>query len=506
MPLALCALASCRQASEASTAPLEVAMPRAWPAANRWGPRLEAEYAEFVATLGAAVEARRCRRLDACLRDPAANTTYEPAVDAGLQLSLDCADLPYVLRAYFSFKRRLPFVYVASTVGRGRDPRYAVDIVPTAHRSWLDSASPQKLLRDVVGQVHSGMYRIAAGIETSDFYPLRIARGSVTPGTLYYDPNGHVLVVAEVRDDGAVYFIDGHPDGSLTWKRFGEAFAIGTARLGGGFKAFRPLRLADGRVVRAKNSELANFDAGGQYDPLVRVTDGVAVSYHAWVRSALAADAVAIDPLREVRDQTEALCRDVADRIEAVELAVSAGLSGRPHPGWLPSNIYGTDGDWELYSTPSRDARLKAAARELRELLSRPDLDAQRPALHLVWRATLAAPHCQFTYRNSAGTEVPLGLETVLARLFRLSFDPYHCPELRWGAPLDSPEFATCRDDAAKLGWYAAEARLRNRIEREYGVPTPLDSGPETAPDLDVSRWFDARQDDPEPRPPPRAL
>ena len=35
---------------------------------------------------------------------------------------------------------------------------------------------------------------------------------------------------------------------------------------------------------------------------------------------------------------------------------------------WQPdNNIYGTNGDWELYSTPSRDARLKASVREINE-------------------------------------------------------------------------------------------------------------------------------------------
>ena len=181
--------------------PLDRPTDAAWPAVNQWDARLEAEYAEFVARLGDAVEARRCHRLAACLRDPTANLTYEPAVDATLDLHLDCADLPYVLRAYFSFKRRLPFGFVAGTRGEGRDPRYAVGIAPTSYRTWRDYPTPRALLRGVVGQVHSGMYRMAPGVEGSDFYPLRVAPGVVRPGAIYYDPNGHVLVVARVRPD-----------------------------------------------------------------------------------------------------------------------------------------------------------------------------------------------------------------------------------------------------------------------------------------------------------------
>jgi hypothetical protein len=66
-----------------------------------------------------------------------------------------------------------------------------------------------------------------------------------------------------------------------------------------------------------------------------------------------------------------------------------------------------------------------------------------------------------------------------------MSFDPYHCPELRWGAPAGSPERASCPDGAGKLKWYADEQRLRNRIDREYGAPTPLESGPTEVPDVD---------------------
>ena len=75
----------------------------------------------------------------------------------------------------------------------------------------------------------------------------------------------------------------------------------------------------------------------------------------------------------------------------------------------------------------------------------------------------------------------------MLDRLFTISFDPYHCPELRWGAPV-GPERSTCPDGKNKLDWYANEQRLRNRIDREYGAPTPLESGPEVVPEIDPRR------------------
>lgn len=480
-------VAGCQVAPSNEVSPLDRSVDSVWPAVNHWDERLEAEYQHFVATLGDAVEARRCRRLADCLRDPGANTTYEPAVDDRLRLQLDCADLPYVLRAYFSFKRRLPFGFVSSTRGVGRDIRYAVGVEPVAFRSWRELATPRAVLRDVVGTVHSGMYRIAPAIESGDFYPLRIGRDAVRPGAIYYDPDGHVLVVARVRADGAVYLIDGHPDGSLTWTRFGTGFPVGTARLGGGFKAFRPLRLEGGRLVRAGNDELPAFDGRSQYDRSLHVVDGAAVGYHAWVRASLAAAGVTIDPFSEFRDQVHSLCRDIGARVDAVEAGVAAGLAARAHPGELPWNIYGAEGDWEVYSTPSRDARLKAAFRELDTFVeSLPERAAFAPALRALWVLASATPACSFTYLDSWRRPVHLTLDDVLDRLFDLSFDPYHCPERRWGAA----DLASCPDDATKRWWYAAEARLRHRIDRDYGVATPLDAGPVEAPVIDVRRWF----------------
>ncbi len=60
-------------------------------------------------------------------------------------------------------------------------------------------------------------------------------------------------------------------------------------------------------------------------------------------------------------------CADLDYRADAVTLALEAGLQNRPQPDRLPENIYGTEGDWETYSTPSRDARLKTAFKELRD-------------------------------------------------------------------------------------------------------------------------------------------
>jgi hypothetical protein len=358
---------------------------------------------------------------------------------------------------------------------------------PTAWRAWTAFRTPRQAIGAAVDTAWTIMYRTPPETERSDFYPVTVRRGALRPGSIYYDPNGHVLVVSEVRDDGQIYLIDGHPDGSLTWKRFGAAFALGTRRLGGGFKNHRPLRMdARGAVEWIPNAELSDRDDAQQWDRAQWLAQGRPVTYPEWVRAQLARPGAAVDPVQDFREQIQALCRDVADRVFAVDLALTAGAHRQRHPGVLPWNIYGTTGDWETWSTPSRDARLKTAVQEVAQRIdAMPAGDPLRATFREVWITESARPDCQFRYTNSAGAGVTLSFGTVLDRLFDLSFDPYHCPELRWGAPAGSPELASCPDDAAKRGWYRDERRLRNRLERVYGVPTPTRDGPETPPDID---------------------
>ncbi|MBK6530197.1 MAG: hypothetical protein IPF99_11500 [Deltaproteobacteria bacterium] len=460
----------------------------AWPGVVRWDDRMERDWSAFIARLGRAVESRRCNRLDRCLRDPEANSLWDAQTDARLRLDdIDCADLPYILRAYYSYKRRLPFGFVSNVrSAQQTDTRYALGLRPTRWSSWRDYRTPRAVFHKVVELVHSGMYRTTAEVQDGDFYPVAVRPGALRPGSIYYDPNGHVLVVSEVRPDGVVHLIDGHPDGGLTWKRFGPRYAIGTARVGGGFKNFRPQRI-DGRyVVRARDSELTDIDSRSQWDPSAWVANGQPVSFHDWVRAALAVPGAPRDPESDYREMVGSLCRDIVDRVDAVDLARTAGLHLRPHPNYLPWNIYGTNGDWETWSTPSRDAALKVVLRDLRDTAAaQPPGSPLRAAFARAWSEEIAKPGCHFRYINSAGAPVELTVDDVLDRLFTMSFDPYHCPELRWGAPEGSPERATCVDDPVRRAWYRAEQRLRNRVDRVYGVATPVTFGPETPPDVD---------------------
>ena len=65
-----------------------------------------------------------CRTVDTCLHDQA---NLFRASDPREWFRSDCADLPYVLRFYYAWKRGLPFSYVSDVSPRGhaRDIRYS---------------------------------------------------------------------------------------------------------------------------------------------------------------------------------------------------------------------------------------------------------------------------------------------------------------------------------------------------------------------------------------------
>ena len=264
-------------------------MAQAWTVTRSWDAAAEADFGRWVQTIGRAVEARRCRTLASCLDSPAINPLYVPGRRSTFRA--DCADVPYILRAFFAWRRHLPFMHTATVRGEApaRDGRYALSNRPTSTRRWTDYATPRRLLHDIGSSVHSGFFRMRPELDDSDTYPVRVDRRAIHPGTAFYDPDGHVLTVYEVHPDGEVRLIDGHPGGSFTARRFSAQLTLGSSRQGGGFRNFRPILMRRGELVRPRNAELPDYEPMVQHDPSRWVVRGRALAYHDWVRVSLGA-------------------------------------------------------------------------------------------------------------------------------------------------------------------------------------------------------------------------
>jgi hypothetical protein len=513
---------------------------------DHWSPEDERGFGEFVSAIGHS----QCATVDACLHDPA--NPFRASDPPGVEFRSDCADLPYVLRFYYAWKQGLPFGYVSAVEPRGRtrDIRYTAKGNSVAERTDARSAgtSGYAIIDAIRDAVSSATYRIHPDLEDPadpDLYSPAIDAKSIRPGTVIYDPNGHLAIVYEVESDGRIHYIDAHPDNALTRGLYDQRFVRASPGMGAGFKNWRPMRLvgavrnADGTytggtIAVAANGDIPDFsdeqffgngrrpgDDRDWRDGTFTLNNEV-LDYYDYVRAKLAGGKLEFDPLREVHDMVDSNCADLHYRVDAVTVALAAGIQTQPQPDRLPPNIYGTEGDWETYSTPSRDARLKTAFKELRDMAERFIKMERTHDPHLVYKgqdlaSDLVAVYdreaaaCKLSYTRTDGSVVPLSYDEARRRLFLMSFDPHHCVELRWGAS-DPHELATCPDGGLKRAWYAAEQPLRNQIDRTYEVEMDFSldelrtpgpgKGVAAPPDIDARAYLVSQEKPKKPSPP----
>ena len=467
---------------------------------DHWDASDEAGYGAFITALGDS----GCSSSQSCLRDPA--NPYRGSDGRFLDIDVDCAKLPYLLRAYYAWKNGLPFSYVDAVSG-SRFGHSSNRIVSRAgiidQGGGIDGASA---IRTLLGNVYSGTFRTDATQDSAipaDFYSPALQPGSIRPGTMIYDTNAHIGVVYRVDAAGRIYYMDAHPDFTITRSVYGPQFGQSPAALGGGLKNWRPLQLqgarrqdgalVGGRYSFARNSQIADFSLvqyfGTERDGSWRY-NGARLGYYEYVRVAVSGGKTDFNPVYELQATMGTLCNDLNDRAQAVSQAVANGISAKLHPSAIPPNIYNSDDtEWESYATPARDARLKAGFVAFRQELARmiglwlnrdpriayDGLDLKRDLLAAYDRQSAA---CTITYLSSDKRPVPLSFDDMARRLFAMSFDPYHCVELRWGD--DGPDqLGACPDQAGKRRWYALEEPARHEVDRDSHLP----AGPQ---DVDI--------------------
>ena len=529
------ALAAAVLACVVSVPAARAADPSLWRIAKtEWSAEDERGFGEFVRAIGRS----GCNSSVECLRGPA--NPFSGRDPRALRVLADCADWPYALRAYYAWKNGLPFRYVDGVSGGAGDIRFSkTPNRAVSRRDLIDTGGDLRgpaALEEIRATVSSATYRTDAGEVggiLSDFYSPKVAPGAIRLGTVIYDVNGHVAIVYDIGEDGRVHYMDAHPDLTVTRSVYGAQFGQSPARLGGGFKNWRPLKLvgatrgaegfyAGGRIVPAPNFEIPDFSLE-QYRGNVQGTsgdgagarfayDGVPLKYFEYVRASVSGGKMSYNPVYELRATMRTLCNDLKDRALFVNMAIEHGIEKKAQPARLPDNIYGTpELEWEIFSTPSRDARIKTAFAAFHEDLAHMIEMWRKRDSRIVYdghflKDDLAAMYaeesaaCTVTYRNSQGAPVVLDFDRMASRLFLMSFDPYQCIERRWGAT-DPAELASCPDNDTKARWYAAEQRLRNQIERTYDArmdftvaeleSAPRGGGVDTSPPVDIKALID---------------
>ncbi|MCR4396196.1 MAG: hypothetical protein NUW07_05630 [Candidatus Saccharicenans sp.] len=407
--------------------------------------------------------------LDTILKQPERNFLHNhlgQGEDDDLSLKPDCADNPFFLRAYFSWKNRLPFGFHQCSRGSLWRP-------PEVGR-WFHNELPSgpgdetrkftRLMRLVMDMVHSGTGRTALAEENSDYFPLPLARDWLRPGSVFADPYGHTLVIVRwlpqtESQPGILLAVDAQPDGTVGLKRFWKGnFLFATEEVVGqpGFKVFRPIVRTPGGLKLMSNREIQESSDYGNYS-LEQLGLDRELFYSRMERLI---NPRPLDPETALKELFQALYEQLLVRVESVE---NGEKYFRANPGQvipMPSGaaVFLASGPWEDFSTPNRDLRLLIAMDTIDEF---PDKVARHPEMYrtrpsekpeaiqarLKELSAQLARSLKISYPRSDGRQQTLTLEEILKRkeAFEMGYNPNDCPEIRWGAPAGSEEMSSCR-------------------------------------------------------------
>jgi len=436
---------------------------------QHWNLATEAFYSAWIEELFGAPHNEKINfsSLEPILSNPERNFLYNYLSrneDQRLILTPDCADLPYILRAYFAWKIGLPVAY--RTCGRGSataPPHCSAPVIMTEFtREITPQAEFNRFNRLLANVVHSGAIRTGLADESTDLYPVSLTRTALWPGTVFADPYGHILILAEwveQTDDqpGMLLAVDAQPDNSVTRKRVWEGTLLfaNTRNAGAGFKAFRPLIQTAQNTWRVlSNTELhdhADFASYSLEQDQLSTDDFYA-------KLAKLINPQGQDALQVYDALLAGLIEQLETRVISVNNVETYFLKNPHRVIPMPSgaSIFQTVGPWEDYSTPSRDMRLIIAFNVLRDL---PDKIVRHPGLFILHdkkpeevKAKIKRYHEKriqehsLRYIRSDGSLWELSLAEILARqpAFEVAYNPNDCAEKRWGAQPGTAEYQTC--------------------------------------------------------------
>jgi hypothetical protein len=440
---------------------------------GEWDLTMEALYSAWIEHLFEAPPEQSLSfdSLGPVLRDPARNLLFNylgQGEDHQLPVAPDCADLPYILRAYFAWKLGLPIAYRPCT--RGSRSSAPTCQAPVIESRFVGVAAPASVFQEasqrIMDTVHSGSLRTALRDDSTDVFPIALDRAVLWPGTVFADPYGHIMILVKWvppsgRESGLLLAVDAQPDNSVARKRFWEGTFLFNqgASAGPGFKVFRPLVPSGAGGLR----QLPNAALDGRYGlPAFSLDQARLSPTDFYARMQKLINPRGLEPEAAYEATLDALMEQLETRVTSVD---NGETFMRSRPGALipmPSGpaIFETVGPWEDYSTPSRDMRLLIAMRVLADLPERirryPDLfilqgTGPSDAAARIERLNERRLDERFvTYTRSDGSPWRLSLRDVYTRRtgLEVAYNPNDCVERRWGASPESPDHATCRRQA----------------------------------------------------------
>ncbi len=431
-----------------------------------------------------------------------------------------CGSFPAVLKTYYEYRRGLPSVISKIASKKGGDLRYSYGNHPIKH---FDSISFRGSFSDFISYTLgyksgaaflTGNFRTHPFLEETDSVPIAIEPKFLKPGTVAYNPNGHILVVGNINKTGEINFLDSHPDHSVTYAKDISSLGFvksaedgpeGFERCYGGFRMLRLSKIASDKAEFLTNEEMIPFGYSvQQYKDQAKIKKGEMkikgkkiCSFPSFVKTKLRQQKS--DILNEIKDFSQQYLEMMQAREEFVQDAWKNVLNHGPIT--FPNNsqnenIYQANGRWETWSSPSSDVDRKNKyvylAKNIEEALENfgkegsydySDFEnTEQMAKAIKEYKTQLFNSKTFFYSDSIQSPIELSLSDVEERLFDLSFNPNHCPELRWGAPPSEerknakylPTPLKTGGSLSALESYKQEKGLRFYLTRQ-NTPTSLD-------------------------------
>ncbi len=307
---------------------IDVSQASVWPTENQWSPDWEKKYSEWVQTKWST---------DIFLKGP-----YEGLI-------VDCADAVYSMRIIFSYENRLPYSISDSSAGYGGKPI-------TNEWSYFDSEPDlNKRFRKFLAFVYD-----EKGTDTLsyDTYSPKILRGVMGPGSAVlhfsYDPKyyGHSFTIQNISEKGRPYLINSTvPARSKLQDRQGwpaATYLFSVKKLTQPIKGPSGIRnFKQPADIHKPEFEVENY-SGEQY----QVTAGE------W--SELLTKRMALkeeDPNDQITAMMDMACATFKARVPLIR----EGITFKNSKGGQCLNKT----EFDDYSTPSRDDRLKAEIEQI---------------------------------------------------------------------------------------------------------------------------------------------
>ncbi|MCP4643494.1 MAG: hypothetical protein GY851_23805 [bacterium] len=449
---------------------------------------------------------QRIGKLERVLTDPEMNLLEDPAFAGegsnpqlpkslirSMHHLMDCGKFTAFVPAYYAYRRALPWMTTSVRSGKG-DIRTSPYNIPVRCVNSFTCGSPSVFFRNAVGCFISGNYRVnidGKNAHLSDTVPVALNRRYLLPGCINYI-DGHCLVLARVSEYGELHFLN------CSTARTRDIFSYNGMNVVSGitprgydpdgewngcFQGLRVLRYpiaitnSKGRVIdvrRRTDEEMVEFGFSTEQYDIIReiyinhyITEGdlKPESFHDLIRLRMkTVDSLA--PLKFMEEYVD----DLLDAYVLRERFVQDGWRHVQAKGWITypeerrdENIFQAKGRWETWSSPSSDVdrrnkyfyladwidyaiRLYGLVPTLIDLtgLEKYEVETQSDLAEalIAEKNRLFADH-SMEYANTPGEKISMTLLDIEQRLYDLSFDPNHPPELRWGAPMDSDERAS---------------------------------------------------------------